>query len=618
MQNTTTIERPRGGADLQAMPAIRERRSGGLRIKPSHQYVIDLSLLALACAVLFFFRLGSTGIIDPGDGYYSEGAREMMETGQYLLPQLNYQTFFGKPILIYWLISAAYHAFGVNEFAARIPSAVAATVLCFSVYMLARSLGGRRAGLISSFVFATCPEILLFGRISCIDMTFSAFLGVAICAAVQTLFLYRRVWMPVLWIAVGLSILTKGPAGLVFFGVTAATYLLIARPNRFQFVQLLKRLELHFGLPILAAIALPWYIMAGLATNWLWPRVFFLYENFGRFAGVTNHHHSTPWFYIPILGYSIAPWVVFLPNAVKAAFTRELAPVQEDHQHGILFVTAWVLGVFVLLSLSGTQLPYYILPVLAPATVLIGCLLERWSNRSAAVTTPALFRHASLLLAILGPFGAIAGVAAVFMFGKDFAAPIPHLVIAGAISFWVGLTIQYALLRSDRVQACMATLLATFVAVMAALTPVGFTIADKYVQEDLRELCFELKPRHETATIYASFNPSAMFYLQEPVDCVFDINLIKSDATSTSKPQLILTREANAKDLFDKFPNSFQTLEKRGKWMILLAHRIRIEKQPTLEYVYSHCLNTLITDRDLFGPLGVPFAGGVKPHKANN
>src|SRR5581483_406286 len=68
----------------------------------------DSLLLLVACAFLFFLGLGSYGLIDPGDGYFSEAAREMIETGDYVTPRLNYQIYFSKPILIYWLISSAF------------------------------------------------------------------------------------------------------------------------------------------------------------------------------------------------------------------------------------------------------------------------------------------------------------------------------------------------------------------------------------------------------------------------------------------------------------------------------------------------------------------------------
>src|ERR1700719_4727219 len=80
-------------------------------------------VIALAL-IIFLPKLGSFGLLDPSDALYSEGAREMVESGNYITPSVNYLPFFEKPILIYWLIAASYRLFGISELAARPAEAI--------------------------------------------------------------------------------------------------------------------------------------------------------------------------------------------------------------------------------------------------------------------------------------------------------------------------------------------------------------------------------------------------------------------------------------------------------------------------------------------------------------
>src|SRR5215468_9559651 len=111
-----------------------------------------LALVLLIGTVSFLPGLGSASIIDSSEGYYSEASREMYELGDYITPHLNYQTWFEKPILTYWLVSASYHALGVNEFAARLPGALCAILTAGLLFVFCRRVLSRRAAFLSALV----------------------------------------------------------------------------------------------------------------------------------------------------------------------------------------------------------------------------------------------------------------------------------------------------------------------------------------------------------------------------------------------------------------------------------------------------------------------------------
>ena len=111
-----------------------------INLQPGWQRLDWIVLIGLIVVSILAFLagLGSFGILDPSDGYYSEGAREMFLAHNWLTPHLNYVWFFDKPIMNYWLISASYAIFGVTEFASRLPAAICGAALVPVLYAFMR------------------------------------------------------------------------------------------------------------------------------------------------------------------------------------------------------------------------------------------------------------------------------------------------------------------------------------------------------------------------------------------------------------------------------------------------------------------------------------------------
>src|SRR3972149_8787043 len=103
-----------------------------------------LAFLLLLSLILFFHRLGSLSLFDADEPAFAEATREMLLSGDWITPHVDYQPLFDKPILFYWLIDLAYIGFGVGEFAARFWSAVFAIGLVPSIYLFGRQALGSR------------------------------------------------------------------------------------------------------------------------------------------------------------------------------------------------------------------------------------------------------------------------------------------------------------------------------------------------------------------------------------------------------------------------------------------------------------------------------------------
>ena len=132
-------------------------------------------LLVLLTAFTFFILLGSRALNEPDEGRYSEIAREMIETGDWLVPHLWYLPHLDKPPMTYWLVAASMKLFGQNEWAARLPLALAGMSGVWAAFLLGSSLGSRRVGFWSALILQTSLLYFAMARMLTTDMFLTAF-----------------------------------------------------------------------------------------------------------------------------------------------------------------------------------------------------------------------------------------------------------------------------------------------------------------------------------------------------------------------------------------------------------------------------------------------------------
>src|SRR5213592_663552 len=188
--------------------------------------------LALFCYVLFFHGLGGIGLIGPDEPRYAAIAREMAMSGDYITPRLYGTPWFEKPVLVYWLASTSYKLFGFNEAAARLPSAVAASICVFFVYWCGRKLWDAWIGLLAGLILATSIGFFAFARAASMDMPLAACLTTALVFflfGVNDVDRRRRLWFPAFYAALGLGVLAKGPVALLLPALSLAGFLLLRR-----------------------------------------------------------------------------------------------------------------------------------------------------------------------------------------------------------------------------------------------------------------------------------------------------------------------------------------------------------------------------------------------------
>jgi 4-amino-4-deoxy-L-arabinose transferase-like glycosyltransferase len=317
-------------------------------------------ILLVAGLVIFFYRLGGPGLMDPDEGRYAEIAREFFVLGDWGIPHLNLLPYLEKPPLVYWLTALSFKVFGFTELAARLPSAVCALGGVFLAYGLGRVLWGPGPGVLSALVLASAAGYVALGRILTLDMAFALCLNLGIGLGYLALSREQNRLWPWAYLALALAVLTKGPVALVLAGLVWVIWVFVHRQSGRPLIQIR-------GWVLLAVITLPWFVY----VQWRYPeffQFFILEQHLGRF--LTPAIHPEPfWYYVPVLLGLFLPWTWLLPWALAAA-GRWRDP---DYR----FLVIWAAVILVFFSLSRGKLAPYVLPALLPMALLVGHGLAR-------------------------------------------------------------------------------------------------------------------------------------------------------------------------------------------------------------------------------------------------
>jgi 4-amino-4-deoxy-L-arabinose transferase-like glycosyltransferase len=373
--------------------------------------------------VVVFWRLGYLSLLDPDEAHYAQITREMLAAREWLVPHIGGHPFIDKPVLFHWFQAASFAVLGTTEFAARLPTAVAAMALTWTTYWLGRELFDRDTGRRAAAMLLTMPATFALSSIALFDMLFTAFLfGAAACLAVASLRQRPRLqWMG--YALLSLAIMTKGPVAILLLAAAFSAALLV-RSARGD----LLRLNWFAGPLIAVLLASPWFVWMA----WRFGREFIdHYVIQGNVWYVTHpypYRQSNYFFYVRTYFGAFAPWsFLALARAIDLTSTRGRNGRREEY-----VLMCWIAAVLGIFTLTRFKLDHYIYPA-APALCLIS------SRAWAAVRerdSPAFVQRATVVVLPL-VFFAGAVVIGASMFDLDlrispYAIVFPIAVTAGA------------------------------------------------------------------------------------------------------------------------------------------------------------------------------------------
>lgn len=298
---------------------------------------------------------------------YAQVAREMLARGDWVTPVLNGVAWLEKPPLYYWGAMLSYRIFGISDWAARVPTAMFASVMVFAVYVFMRRFR-RGWQLDAALIVGSSVGVIGFARAASTDMPLTATFTIAMLAWFTWLQTGTRVWLAVFYFFLALGTLAKGPVALVLAGLLILAF--AALQNEWR---LILRTLWPPGVLLFLAMALPWYVLVQL-RNPQFLRVFILEHNLARYGTDVFRHPQPFWYFVPVMLLGLLPWsVLVLAGALRAVrdWLESRDPEVSELQ---IFLLLWGLLPVLFFSISQSKLPGYVLP----AVPAFGMLAANW------------------------------------------------------------------------------------------------------------------------------------------------------------------------------------------------------------------------------------------------
>lgn len=296
----------------------------------------------------------------------AECAREMLVSGNYIVPYFNGQLRTDKPPLHYFFMVLSYKIFGVSAFSARFFSAVFGALTILISFLFSRKYLSEKTGWLTAIILLASLHYNFQMRMSVPD----PYLIFLMSASFMTFHLFltdkNKYWLWLMYISFGLGLLTKGPIALGLPGLIMLVFLLLTKRLTWD---LIRSFCIPIGILIMLAIALPWYWLNYIETNGVWTEGFFLKHNFKRFSDPMEGHG----------GFFLLPLIMVIAGLLPLGFFSIQALFLAYKNRGnqvLLFILTIVLGIIIFFSFSQTKLPNYTIPAYPFLAMAIGYLFS--------------------------------------------------------------------------------------------------------------------------------------------------------------------------------------------------------------------------------------------------
>ncbi len=443
--------------DMMVPAAIQWRETGVL-------------VLAAFALVTCFVGIQSGPALGDHECINALAARNIVETGNWLIPHVSEIPRIRKPPLGIWLIAAASYVVDgpsvsppVSDYAARLPSAIAAWGTVMLIYWLGRLMYGYRTGLITGFIAAGCVGILVYARNAQVDMVLTFFTTLSFACFWRGVIHQSpsRWYIAGFYISFALAMMAKAPLPLVTVGLTLALYWFVAIPAsmtaekrrtapnavlltfldsaRSQLKQL-HCLWLIPGICLFLLIAGVWPVL--VYVNF--PGVLDLWraEYLDRFTGEMCDKSQPLLYYLPILFGMTAPFFLSLPEALAAPFLKRYG----SSRSGLVLAFTWALVGTCFLSASEFKRPHYVISVLPACCLLLGPVIDRVFFGAFAVTRSSV-RMTCVFIPVLLLSGAIAGG---FVLSRHYPSLLRVYIPSAAVAVTLWITACYSFFRNRR------------------------------------------------------------------------------------------------------------------------------------------------------------------------
>jgi len=348
--------------------------SGPGRIfRASHaRHCATLAAILLAWAISWLVLCGFRPLFNPDEGRYAEIPREMLASGDWVIPHLDGLVYIEKPPLQYWATALVYELFGERDWSARLYTALCGLGTALITAALARRLWGAAAAWRSGIMLVTSLMVMLMSHQLTLDMSLTLFMTATLAAFLlaqehNLAARARRAWMALAWASAAGALLTKGLIAGVLPILTLGAYSVLHRD-----LKPWRCLAPLIGLGVLAALTLPWFVLIQHRLPSFFD-FFIIREHFQRYLTLLEARYEPWWFFVEVLAAGSLPWIAPALRALARDW-RASAPSGGFDVRRFLWVYSVV--VFVFFSASDSKLIPYILPMFPAVALLAGSAPE--------------------------------------------------------------------------------------------------------------------------------------------------------------------------------------------------------------------------------------------------
>ncbi len=319
---------------------------------------------------LFSLNIWGISIFSLDEAKNASCAREMLESGNFIVPTFNYELRTDKPPLHYYFMILAYKLFGVNEFSARFFSSIFGSLTLMITFYFSKKVFNLNTAILSALILLSSLHFVFQFHMAVPDPYLIFFINLSFI----TFYLYYKfadkqfIWL--FYISLGLGILSKGIVAFVLpFGIILVFLFIL----KFYFKKDIPDLKLPVGLFLTLLISLPWYVAVAIETDGLWLKEFLLKHNISRFTDSMEGHGGIFVLTFLFVFIGMLPFSIFVPNTIKEFIKNKINP---DY----LYLTLIVLIYTTFFSISKTKLPNYTVPVYPALSILLALTLQKMKN----------------------------------------------------------------------------------------------------------------------------------------------------------------------------------------------------------------------------------------------
>jgi 4-amino-4-deoxy-L-arabinose transferase-like glycosyltransferase len=467
-----------------------------------------LRLLFAACAVIWLIGLGFRGLFNPDEGRYAEIPREMLASGDWVIPHLNGLVYIEKPPLQYWATALSEATFGQNPWAARLYTGLCALATVYALWAMVRREWEAQAAARAAIMLGSSLLFVLLGHQLLLDMSLTLFMTLTFVGFCNAQRAERwRGWMLFSWAGIAGAFMTKGLIAGVVPLCTLIVYSALQRD-----LMPWRRLLLGRGAMLFLVLCLPWLVLIQQRLPQFF-QFFFVREHFQRFLTRIEDRYQPWWFFIPILLAGILPWIV---PALRSLHGDWRATVSRPGFDGRRFAWVWCVVIFVFFSASDSKLLSYILPMFPALALLMATAPTPRLNADLRITGVGMAAVGVALLAAALLWSPMLHAPSLYdpLTAPYFIRIQPALLLMGACSLGGGIAAWRV--RSDALQPTLAIGVGGFATWAAALWAAAI-VAPMYSGAALYEQLPDSLRAGVPVYSVRTYDQSLTFYLRHPV-----------------------------------------------------------------------------------------------------